>query len=107
MKRRILILTISLLTNYSIKAERTISPTDSLSVTGKIKNPITFTLEDLETFPKTTIKDQIIYNHNVVVKYTLTGINVLPLNSLLSSIVYVFNKPQFLNEYYFVFVASD
>jgi len=107
MKIRILILTISILTNFSVNGQRTIPPTDSLQVTGKIKNPTTFTLADLDTFPKTTIKDQIIYNHNGEVKDTLTGMSGIPLKTLLASILYVYDKPKFLNEFYFVFIASD
>jgi len=107
MKIRILILTISILTNFSVKGQRTIPPTDSLQVTGKIKNPTVFTLADLDTFPKTAIKDQIIYNHNGEVKDTLTGMSGIPLKTLLASIQYVYDKPKFLNEFYFVFIASD
>ena len=107
MKIRILILIIAILTNYSLNAQRTIPPTDSLSVTGKIKNPTTYTLADLDTFPKTAIKDQIIYNHNGEVKDTLTGMSGIPLKTLLASIIYIYDKPKFLNEFYFVFIASD
>jgi hypothetical protein len=107
MKIRILILTIAILTNFSVNAQRTIPQTDSLRVTGKIKNPTVFTLADLDTFPKTAIKDQIIYNHNGEVKDTLTGMSGIPLKTLLASILYVYDKPKFLNEFYFVFIASD
>lgn len=107
MKTRILILTIAILTNFSVNAQRTILPTDSLQVTGKIKNPTVFTLADLDTFPVTAIKDQIIYNHNGEVKDTLTGMSGIPLKTLLASIVYIYDKPKFLNEFYFVFIASD
>ena len=107
MKIRILILIIAILTNFSVCAQRTIPPTDSLQVTGKIKNPTVYTLADLDTFPKTAIKDQIIYNHNGEVKDTLTGMSGIPLKTLLASILYVYDKPKFLNEFYFVFIASD
>lgn len=107
MKIRILILTIAILTNCSVNAQRTIPQTDSLRVTGKIKNPTVFTLADLDTFPKTAINDQIIYNHDGEVKDTLTGMSGIPLKTLLASILYVYDKPKFLNEFYFVFIASD
>lgn len=107
MKIRTLILTIAILTNISVNAQRTIPPTDSLKVTGKIKNPTVFTLADLDTFAKTAIKDQIIYNQNGEIKDTLTGMTGIPIKTLLRSILYVYDKPKFLNEFYFVFVASD
>ena len=107
MKIRILILTIVILTNYSVNAQRTIPPTDTLFVTGKIKNSATFTLADLDTFPKTAIKDQIIYNQNGEIKDTLMGMSGIPIKTLLASILYVYDKPKFLNEFYFVFTTSD
>jgi hypothetical protein len=48
MKIKILVLIIAILTNFSVSAQRTIPPTDSLQVTGKIKNPTVFTLADLD-----------------------------------------------------------
>jgi len=107
MKIKILILTLAILTNYSVNAQRTIPPTDTLFVTGKIKNPATFTLANLDTFPKTDIKDQVIYNQNGEIKDTLTGMRGIPLKTILASILYVYAKPKFLNEFYFVFIASD
>lgn len=107
MKIRIQILIITLLTNYSLIAQRIIPPTDSLIVTGKITNPTTFTLADLDTFPRTVIKDQIIYNQKGEIKDTVTGMSGISLKSLLASIQYIYDKPKFLNEFYFVFIASD
>lgn len=107
MKIKFLILTIAILTNLTVNAQRSIQPTDSLWVTGKIKNPTVFTLADLAIFPSTAIEDQIIYNHNGEVKDTLTGMSGIPLKTLLASILYVYDKPKFLNEFYFVFIASD
>ena len=71
------------------------------------KNSTAFTLADLDTFPKTAIKDQIIYNHNGEVKDTLIGMTGIPLKNLLATITYVYDKPKVLNEFYFVFIASD
>ena len=102
-----LISTIAILTSFSVNAQRTIPATDSLRVTGKIKNPTVFILADLDTFPKTAIKDQIIYNNHGEVKNTLTGMSGIPLKTLFASILYVYDKPKFLNEFYFVFIASD
>ncbi len=104
---RILILILLLLTTFSVNAQRSIPKTDSLLIVGQIKNPTTFSLSDLDTFPKSVIKDQIIYNHNGEAKDTLTGMKGIPLKSLLATIQYIYEKPKFLNEFYFVFIASD
>lgn len=96
-----------LLTNWAANAQRTIPPTDSLKILGKIKNEKTFALSDLDTFPKTTIRDQVIYNHKGEVKDTLKSLKGITLKSVLSSIEFVHDKPKQLNEFYFVFIASD
>ncbi|MFZ1331241.1 MAG: molybdopterin-binding protein [Flavobacteriales bacterium] len=107
MKFRILLLSIVLWISYSGIAQRTIPPTDSIQIFGQVKNPTTFTLADLDTFPKTAIKDQVIYNHNGEIKDTLTDMSGIPIRSLLTSIQFEYDKPKVLNEFYFVFIASD
>jgi hypothetical protein len=107
MKTSILLLTIAIVTNYRVNAQKTIPPTDTLFVTGKIQNPITFSLTDLDTFPKTAISDQIIYNHNGEIQDTLIAISGIPLKTLLTSVIYLYDKPKFLNEFYLAFIASD
>lgn len=104
---KILILSLALLTSCSVIAQRTIPATDSLSIFGEVKNPTTFYLSDLDAFPKHIIIDQIIYNQNGEVKDTLTGMVGIPIKSLLTSIQFVYDKPKELNEFYFVFIASD
>ncbi|MBK9592620.1 MAG: hypothetical protein IPO32_14370 [Crocinitomicaceae bacterium] len=74
--------------NLCAVAQRTITPTDSLRIFGEVKNPITFSLAELDTFPESAINDQIIYNHNGEVKDTLTGMIGIPLKTLLGSIEY-------------------
>ena len=107
MKLRIAILLFAVLTNYSVIAQNSIRPTDSLFVTGKIKNPLIFTLADLDTFPKTVIKTPITSSQNREAKDTLTGMSGIPIKTLLKSIQYIYDESKQLNEFYFVFVASD
>lgn len=107
MKIRILLLAITLWINYSAEAQRKIPSTDSLRIYGQIKNPKLFTLADLDTFRKSIIKDQIIYNHNGEIKDTLRSLTGIPFKTLLESVQYIYNKPKELNEFYFVLIASD
>jgi hypothetical protein len=107
MKISILIITITILANFSLLAQRTISPTDSLVVTGEIINASTFSLAALDTFSKTQIKDQIIYNQKGEIKDTVTGLSGIPVKNLLASIHYKYDKTKELNEFYFLFIASD
>ncbi len=96
-----------LLTSWSANGQRTITPTDSFRIMGKIKQEQTFALSDLDTFSRTNIPDQIIYNHKGEIKDTLTKMKGIPLKTLLSSTEFLYDKPKNLNEFYFVFVASD
>jgi|SRR5579871_2008618 len=98
---------IALLINCAVFSQQPISPTDSLIVTGKIKSPAVFRLADLDTFRTAAIKDLVIYNHKGEAKNTLTGIRGIPLKSLLASIEFIYENPKKLNEFYFVFTASD
>ena len=104
---RTLIFISILLTSLATQAQRTIPPTDSLKILGKVKSAKTFSLSDLDTLPKVTIRDQVIYNHKGEVKDTLKNLKGIPLKSVLSLIEFVHDKPKQLNEFYFVFIASD
>ena len=104
---RTLIFISILLTSLATQAQRTIPPTDSLRILGKVKSAKTFSLSDLDTLAKVIIKDQVIYNHKGEVKDTLKNLKGIPLKSVLSSIEFVYDKPKQLNEFYFVFIASD
>lgn len=107
MKIRIVLLVFAIWTNYSAIAQRKIPTTDSICIFGEVINPTTFTLDDLDTCSKTNIKDQIMYNQNGEVKDTLIGMIGVPIKALLNSIKYLYNKPKDLNEFYFIFIASD
>ena len=88
-------------------AQRNIPPTDGIKISGEIKHDVYFTLADLDTFPKSTINDVIIYNHNGEIKDTLNGMKGIPIKTLLAPVLFNYEKPKFLNEFYFVFKASD
>ncbi|MES2411548.1 MAG: hypothetical protein V4535_08915, partial [Bacteroidota bacterium] len=47
---------------YSINAQRTLIPSETLKIEGKIKAGTTFTMGDLEMFQKVDISDQKLYN---------------------------------------------
>ncbi|MEX1188156.1 MAG: hypothetical protein WED33_02795 [Bacteroidia bacterium] len=107
MKIRIICSILGVLLNYSVIAQRETNPTDSLFVTGKVKNPSIFTLTSLDTFPKVPIKAPIIFNQKGEARDTMRGLFGIPIKALLQSIQFDYNKPRELNEYYFVFSASD
>jgi hypothetical protein len=106
MKILILLIT-TILGNFALLAQREIVPTDSIKVFGKIKEAKTFSLAELDTFSKIAIPEQIIYNHKGEIKDTLKIMKGIPLKKLLSSIEFVYDKPKALNEFYFIFTATD
>lgn len=91
----------------TIYAQQKITPTESFSVSGAVKNNVTFTIRDLDKFPKTPVNDLIIYNHAGEIKDTLRGMKGVLLKTVLSSVKYAYEKPRELNGFYFVLKASD
>lgn len=107
MKNLLLLTTLTLLICLTLFAQRTITPTESISIGGTIKNPSTITIAQLDTFVKHKIPNQIIYNHKGEIKDTLTDMMGIPIINILASYQYIYEKPKELNEFYFVFSASD
>ena len=106
MKIKALIL-ILFLASYSIKAQRTVPPSDAFKIEGKVKAEMRVSVADLDMFPKVTISDQKLYNHNGEAKGYITNMKGVLLKTVLGSIEFDYNKPKELNEFYFVFVATD
>lgn len=106
MKIKILI-GIFFLASCSINAQRTISPSESLKIEGKIKAEKTFSIDELDTFPKVAINDQTIYNHKGEEKGSAKNMKGVLLKTVLADIKFDYEKPKELNEFYFVFVATD
>ena len=90
-----------------LSAQRVIPPTDSLHITGQVKTPIHFSINDLDLFPKTNLPDQLIYNQKGEKKDTLTQLQGVPLKTILEKAEFIVDKPKELNEFYFIFIASD
>lgn len=107
MKANLLLLTLVILVTGPSTAQRNITPTDMLTVTGKVKAIKHFSLTDLDSLPKVVIPDQVIYNQEGVTKDTLTKMSGVQLKSILASIELTYDKPKELNEFYFVIIASD
>lgn len=95
------------LVSSSIIAQRTITPSETLKLEGRIKAEKTFSLTELDTFPKVAIADQTLYNHKGELKSTVKNMKGVLLKTVLTSIQFDYDKPKELNEFYFVFVATD
>lgn len=104
---KIIILYLAIMTTLPLAAQRKIIPTDTLRIYGKIKKEKIFTLHQLDSLPKTIINDQIIYNHKGEIKDTIKNIQGVLLKTILNQTEYQYEKLKNLNEFYFVFIASD
>ncbi len=104
---KIRILLICIFVNFSIYAQRKITSTDSFKIEGKIKVEQVFTVTQLDSFPKQVLKDQILFNHKGEVKDTIKNCKGILLKTILDKVEFTYEKPKELNEFYFVFVASD
>ncbi len=91
----------------SVYGQRTVTPSESLKIEGKIKAEKTFLLSELDTFPKVAIADQTLYNHKGEVKGLVKNMKGVLLKTVLERIAFDYDKPKELNAFYFVFVATD
>lgn len=107
MRIRILLLVITLWSNYALQAQKAITPTDTVTISGVVKMKKTFTLADLEALPVTEVGEFIIYNHRGEAKDTLRDIRGVPLKTLLATTELTCDEPKSLSEFYFVLAASD
>ena len=88
-------------------AQPTLTPTSTIRDFGEIENETTITLESLENMKQESVAEQLIYNHNGEVKDTLNNMKGVSLKEALSQVKFKYEKPKELNEFYFVFAASD
>lgn len=91
----------------AINAQRTITPSETLKVEGKVKNGKTFSIADLDAFSKVAIPDQTLHNQKGEVKNSVKNMKGVLLKTVLENIDFNYEKPKELNEFYFVFVSTD
>lgn len=96
-----------LLIGNSIYAQRTITPSEAVTIEGKVKNGKTFSIAELDAFPKVAIPDQTLHNQKGEVKNTVKNMKGVLLKTVLEGIDFDYEKPKELNEFYFLFVSTD
>jgi hypothetical protein len=102
------ILPILLLLSASIAyGQKNTNPTNAIAISGKIKQQLTLTLADLDTFSAKPVPDIAITNHLGVVKKTAKNLRGIPLKNLLDKVELQADNPKIFSAFYFVFVASD
>ena len=84
-----------------------VNPSDALTVSGKIKKEVTFTLSDIQSFESKKIPDVVITNHLGEVKGTSKNLKGVLLKNVLAKIEFDAESPKLLSEFYVTCIASD
>lgn len=107
MKKQSLLLPVCLVLAFHSFAQRTVAPSDTVVIAGKIKTELRFALHDLQHMPVQSIPNVQLTSHEGVAKGIVKELKGFPLKVLLDKIEWVNAKPKELNSYYLTFKATD
>jgi molybdopterin converting factor small subunit len=79
----------------------------SVKVEGRVKNPKTFSFDEIKAMPMFYVDSVQVYNHEMVPRSMVRNIKGVLLKELLKSIEFDAATPRELSEYYIVCVAKD
>lgn len=88
-------------------AQHDVKSTNYFTVEGKVKNKITFKLEDSPAFNSVSFDSIVIYNHLVVRKSVLKNVKGVLLKDIIAKASFDISDPKPLSEYYIICIASD
>ena len=98
---------ILILISFQLPAQKSITATERFVVEGNVKQPQSFSLDDLKGLPLVTIDSLVILNHLLERKSSIKNIKGVLLKDILSKLSIDQSNPKLLSEYYFVCTASD
>lgn len=87
--------------------QRDIKPTDSFTVTGRVKKELKFNLDDFNKYLQQKIKDLQITKHDGTDRGTMRKLKGIPIIELLKQVEFDAEQPKDLSEYYLIFEGSD
>lgn len=102
-----LFLLVTVLFSTAAHAQHDTKPTDYFTVEGRVKNTITFKLEDAAAFNSILFDSIVVYNHLVVRKSVLKNVKGILLKDIITNASFDISDPKPLSEYYITCVASD
>jgi hypothetical protein len=79
----------------------------SIKVEGRIKNPKTFSFDEIKAMPMVYVDSLQVYNHLMVPRSMVRSIKGVLLKEFLKSIEFDAETPKELSEYYIICVAKD
>ena len=98
---------ILILISFQLPAQKSITATERFVVEGNVKQPQSFSLDDLKGLPLVTIDSLVILNHLLERKSSIKNIKGVLLKDILTKLSIDQSNPKLLSEYYFVCTASD
>jgi hypothetical protein len=88
-------------------AQENVPVTNQISVVGKIKNKVVFSLKDAKDYTVVSVDSMVIYNHLQQRKRSIKSIKGVLLKDILNKAVVDEKSPKLLSEYYFTCVSAD
>jgi hypothetical protein len=76
-------------------------------IEGKVKAPLTITLDNLSTYKSVSLDSMTIFNHLMQRKSSIKNIKGVLLKDILAKVEIDAASPKTLSEYYLVFTATD
>ncbi|QNR82750.1 molybdopterin-binding protein [Pedobacter riviphilus] len=76
-------------------------------IEGKVKKPLTITLDNLSTYKSVNLDSMTIFNHLMQRKNSIKNIKGVLLKDILAKVEIDAVSPKTLSEYYLVFTATD
>lgn len=104
--KKIFLLSLIFLTHLVYAQKDSTSFTDSFIITGKVKQEKIINLDDLLKYPAVELSD-INVSCSPKQENRVKSIKGVLLKSILDSVSFQYEKSRMLNQYYFLFVASD
>ena len=90
-----------------VNAQIKLTPTNKITIEGKVKHALHFSIADLDTFKMKNLPDLVITDHMGTKKHTLTGLRGILLRDILGIADIDAENPKVLSEFYFVLAAPD
>src|SRR6185295_15772245 len=91
----------------ALSAQKNIETTDRISLEGKVKTKLNFSLKDLDAFPSKHIDSIVIYNHLMEPRKTIRNIRGVLLKDLIDKAGIDNDNAKLLSEFYITCIASD
>ncbi len=91
---------------FLVKAQHPLSPTDAFIITGKVKTEKTITLQHLKQYKVAELRN-INTSCSPKKEERIKKVKAVLLKHILDSVIFQYEKPRMLNQFYFMFVASD